>query len=101
MRIILRVLMVIILLVSMTGCIPGPNRLTDNPDESGNVAGFWRGLWHGFISLFTFLLSLFSDHIRIYEVHNNGNWYNFGFMLGMMSFFGGGSGGACRRARRH
>jgi hypothetical protein len=64
-----------------------------------NTAGFWKGLWHGFIALFTFVFSLFSDNINVYEVHNNGGWYNFGFILGVMMFFGGGSGGACRRSK--
>jgi hypothetical protein len=94
-----------ILLVVLLSCAPGPNELADSPDDSGEVAGFWRGLWHGFIVLFTFVVSLFSDNVRMYEVHNNGNWYNFGFVLGMMVFFGGGGGGAgrgswCRPSRR-
>jgi hypothetical protein len=37
----------------------------------------------------------------MYEVHNNGGWYDFGFILGMMIIFGGGAGGAqARRPRR-
>ena len=47
------------------------------------LAGFWPGLWEGLISPITFFVSLFSDKVGIYEVHNNGNWYNFGFMLGV------------------
>jgi hypothetical protein len=101
MKIIVIFISMIVIVLMISGCVPGPNQLTNTSDDTGNVAGFWRGLWHGFISLFTFILSLFSDHVRMYEVHNNGNWYNFGFLLGMMSFFGGGGGGAGRRARRH
>lgn len=81
------------------GCTAGPNDVADTPDAGGNVAGFWHGLWHGFIVLFTFIISLFSESVRIYEVHNSGNWYNFGFLLGMMAFFGGGGGEANRRSR--
>jgi hypothetical protein len=33
-------------------------------------------------------------------VHNNGNWYNLGFLLGVVIIFGGGGGGACRRSQR-
>ena len=40
------------------------------------------GLWHGFISPVTFVISIFSRNVRLYEVHNNGTWYNFGFVLG-------------------
>jgi hypothetical protein len=48
-------------------------------------------------------VSLFNDNVNIYEVHNNGNWYNFGFMLGVLIVFsgsGGGSGQAVRSRRR-
>lgn len=82
------------------GCAPGPNELVDSPAEDGKVAGFWQGLWHGFIALFTFIISLLSDNVCFYEVHNSGNWYNFGFLLGVMIFFGGSGGGAHRRSRR-
>lgn len=54
------------------------------------MAGFWLGLWHGIIAPVTFLISLFTDNVNIYEVHNNGNWYDFGFVLGAGILFGGG-----------
>jgi hypothetical protein len=88
------------LLLSMVGCAAGPNAFVDSPDEDGDVAGFWQGLWHGIISPFAFLISLFSDTIHIYEIHNNGGWYNFGFLLGASMIFGGSGGGAARRRRR-
>jgi hypothetical protein len=66
---------------------------------STQLAGFWLGLWHGLISPITFLVSLFNDHVSIYEVHNNGGWYNFGFMIGVSAIFGGGPGSASRRRR--
>ena len=84
------------LIVTIVSCAPGPNELTDQPEDS---AGFLKGLWHGFIVLFTFIISLFSENYSIYEVHNNGNWYNFGFLLGMMAFFGGSGGEATRRTK--
>jgi hypothetical protein len=28
--------------------------------------------------------------VNIYEVHNDGNWYDFGFVLGAGILFGGG-----------
>jgi len=28
--------------------------------------------------------------VNFYEVHNNGGWYNFGFVLGAGILFGGG-----------
>ena len=86
--------------VTMAGCAPGPNQLADSPDEAGEVAGFWKGLWHGVIAPITFVVSLFSDSVHVYEVHNSGNWYNLGFLLGTAIIFGGGGGGAGRRSRR-
>jgi hypothetical protein len=55
------------------------------------IHGFWWGLLHGFISFFTFIISLFKDEVAVYAFNNNGGWYDFGFILGIMSFYGGGS----------
>jgi hypothetical protein len=93
------VFMISMMMLAISGCAAGPNELVNIPDEEGKVAGFWQGLWHGFISPFTFLISLFSDTVHIYEIHNNGGWYNFGFLLGASIIFGGSGGGAARRRR--
>jgi len=52
-------------------------------------AGFWGGLWHGLIAPITFLVSLFTSGVSIYETNNNGRWYEFGFMLGIVGYFTG------------
>jgi hypothetical protein len=52
-------------------------------------AGFLAGLWHGLISPITFVVSLFYPSVRIYEVKNDGLWYDFGFILGVSAAFGG------------
>jgi len=83
----------------LAGCAPGPNALVNTAAASGGVAGFWLGLWNGIISPITFIISLFNSHVQIYEVHNNGGWYNFGFLLGISIIFGGG-GASTRRSRR-
>ena len=54
------------------------------------VAGFWAGLWHGLICIITFIISLFTDSVGVYEINNNGNWYNFGFVLGIIISLGHG-----------
>ena len=36
----------------------------------------------------------------MYEAHDNGGWYNFGFLLGASIILGGGAGGASRRRSR-
>jgi len=85
-------------LLFMTSCAAGPNSMEDSQNKQGKVAGFWSGLWHGFISFFTFIISLFTDKVNVYEVHNSGNWYNFGFILGVMIFFSGSGGGVCKKS---
>lgn len=72
--------------------VAGPNELENSVNEKGEIAGFWRGLWHGLIAPFAFLTSLFKEDVGLYEAHNNGNWYNFGYILGMMIVLGGNSG---------
>ena len=72
-------------LVLLVACSPYGNNVEHVPNVVGNVAGFWLGLWHGIIAPITFFLSLFMDSVNIYEVHNNGGWYNFGFFLGLGS----------------
>ncbi len=79
---------VLLILLSTWACTAGPNNF-ENTAGIMDTAGFWKGLWHGFISLFTFIFSLFRDNVNIYEVHNNGGWYNFGFILGVITFYGG------------
>lgn len=98
-----RFMLIVLLLLALAlvaGCTAGPNALEGQADGEGDVAGFWMGLWHGFIVLFTFIASLFTDKVTIYDVHNSGGWYNFGFLLGAMAFFGGGGkGSGCGRRR--
>jgi hypothetical protein len=81
----------------VTACAAGPN-VASNVDD---VAGFWKGLWHGLIYPVTFIISLFTDNVNIYEVRNNGNWYDFGFVAGiglLHTVFG--AGGRTSRRRR-
>lgn len=94
------ILAAVVVLLALAGCAAGPNTLQGSPDPEGDVAGFWLGLWHGIIAPITFIISLFSDTVEMYDVHNNGGWYNFGFLLGVMIIFGGGGGGTCRGRRR-
>jgi hypothetical protein len=92
-------LLATVVLLSLAACAAGPNTAAT---VGADQAGFWLGLWHGLISPVTFLISLFNDHVAIYEVHNNGNWYNFGFMCGVSCVFSGSarSRSAARKSRR-
>jgi len=79
---------------------PGPNPQVDKAAENGRVAGLGTGLWHGLISVVTLVISFFNPAIQMYEVHNSGELYNLGFLIGAILLFGliGFSGG---RGRRH
>ncbi|MEV7961266.1 MULTISPECIES: hypothetical protein [Oerskovia] len=86
--------------LALAACAPGPNPDVGTPTADGSPAGFWLGLWQGVIVPVTFVVSLFTDTVNIYEVHNNGNWYDFGFVLGL-GLFVGGPFGASRGRRNH
>ena len=92
-------IVVILLLLGLTSCAPGPNVQEGVAAQGIDLAGFWLGLWHGIIAPITFVISLFSDTVNVYEIHNNGNWYNFGFVLGAGVLLGGG--GAGSRGRKN
>jgi hypothetical protein len=70
----------------MSGCADSIDvQACIQPSES--VLGFWHGTWHGLISGFSFIGSLFDDSISIYAVNNNGAWYDFGFVGGLFFIF--------------
>jgi hypothetical protein len=55
-----------------------------------DVAGFWSGVWHGFIFPIAWIISLFDANVAVYAVPNSGGWYDFGFFVGVV-FLGVGS----------
>src|SRR5262245_2178799 len=89
----------LLLAVVVTSCLATQTSLT-----SGTPAlvppGFWKGFWHGMIAPIAFIVSLFSDHVRIYASPNTGRWYDFGFMLGIGGFSGGVLAGRKPRKKR-
>ena len=91
------VVVALVLMMILAGCAPGANPSKGMASEHNVVAGFWLGLWQGFIAPFVFVISLFKNGLSIYEVHNNGAWYNFGYLFGLACFFGGGGNRTARR----
>ena len=85
------------LVLVLSGCVAEAN---DAARGGGNADGFWFGLWHGVISPVMFVVSLFRDDVGIYEIHNNGGWYDFGFMFGVSLVFSGAAGSGSAPARR-
>lgn len=82
--------LLLLCIVLLASCAPGPNPgLGTTAAYVGEPANFWFGLWHGMISTFTLIGSFFTPDVNVYEVHNNGFWYNFGFLIGVGSFVGG------------
>jgi hypothetical protein len=63
--------------------LAGPESKYKQPNAK--PAGFWVGYWHGMIAPVAFVVSLFNSKVGIYETHNNGKWYDFGFVLGATS----------------
>jgi hypothetical protein len=72
------------MVVILTGCVPGDETNTD-----GHPAGFFWGVWHGWIAPISLIIGIFNDHVRVYEVHNTGWWYDLGFYLAVASGLGG------------
>ncbi|MFH1728800.1 MAG: hypothetical protein ABIA04_10340 [Pseudomonadota bacterium] len=85
----------LITILFISGCAAGNAKFT-----TSNPAGFFMGLWHGIISVIAFVISLFSDSVRIYESNNTGSWYDFGFLLGVICVYGGGSHASCKQKKK-
>ena len=68
--------------------VAGTNSKYKQPGAS--PAGFWAGVWHGLIAPIVFIVSLFNPSVGIYEINNNGRWYDFGFLIGISGSIGGG-----------
>ena len=90
---------VMLAVLTLTSCAPG-NIRWDQDVTPDNEAGFWAGIWHGLIVVITFIISLFTDRVGIYEPNNSGWRYNLGFIFGLLISMGGGFKGAKRRKKR-
>jgi hypothetical protein len=76
-----------LIVVNLTSCAPS--------GYESHKAGFFPGLWHGFIIVFSLIGKLFGANVGIYADHNTGFTYWLGFIIGIGGFGGGGS--AARR----
>lgn len=90
---VLVILLVIMLGLLLTGCMPGnPRYTTEKP------AGFFWGVWHGWIAPISLIVKLFNPAVLIYETANSGWWYDFGYYIAVAGGFG--SFAFSRRRRR-
>ena len=85
MRKMIQVLCVVSLVsVVLAGCFPGGGSYS-----ADDRAGFFSGVWHGWIAPVSLIVAIFKDGVRIYEPNNTGWWYDFGFYIAVIAGFGG------------
>ena len=84
-KILLVILVCLLVAIIVTGCIPGSNSYTyDSP------AGFFSGIFHGWIAPATLVVGVFNENVRMYEVVNSGWTYDIGFLLALLAMGRGG-----------
>ncbi len=71
------------LIILLSGCLA-----TQSMQPTDNVAGFFMGIWHGWMAPVALIARLFNPSVRIYAVNNTGWWYEFGFYLAIVGGFG-------------
>lgn len=81
---VLFLLLIILTVFLLSSCVPG-----DGTSSISKPAGFFWGVWHGWIAPVSLIMELFNGKYSIYEAFNNGWWYNFGFYIAIISGFGG------------
>ena len=78
-----KIILLMLILIILAGCIPG-----DGKHTAKKPAGFFWGIWHGWIAPISLIWGLFNHSIRLYEVHNSGWLYDLGFYLAIIGGFG-------------
>ncbi|MDR0267278.1 hypothetical protein [Paenibacillus sp.] len=76
-------LLFLVIMTLLTGCVPG-----DGKNSPEDPAGFFWGIWHGWIAPISLIIGLFKSNIRVYEIYNSGWWYDVGFYIAVISGFG-------------
>ncbi len=82
-----------LLMLTLSACLATQSPIARLPSQPS----FLHGLWHGFMAPLSFIISLFTDSVRVYAVPNVGRWYDFGFLLGIGGFSSGIFAGTRRR----
>lgn len=77
-------LLLILVALCLSSCLPG-----DGKNTAASPAGFWTGIWHGWVAPVSLVGGLFNKAIRIYEPQNKGWWYDAGFYIAIIAGFGG------------
>ena len=82
-RKVLLLALLLVLILVLTGCMPGDERYNRSP------AGFFWGVWHGWIAPISLIVQLFNPLVRVYEANNTGWLYDFGIYIALLGGFGG------------
>lgn len=83
-KIVYLIVLAVVVMFALSGCIPG-----DGTYSADKPAGFFWGIWHGWVAPISLIIGIFNHGIRIYEPANTGWWYDFGFYMAIISGFGG------------
>ena len=92
------VALILLMTLLVLSCAPGNERWNQEINP-GHKAGFWAGIWHGLIIIITFIVSLFTKEVGLYEVNNAGWGYNLGFIIGLLFSVGGGLRSTARKKK--
>ncbi len=68
----------------LSGCFPGTGS-----SSRAKPAGFFMGVWHGWIAPVSLVGEFFNPELRLYEQANTGLGYDLGFYCAVISGFGG------------
>lgn len=82
-----KVLLIILILMAvalLAGCTPGSGHY-----DAKSPAGFFSGVWHGWIAPVSLVIGLFDNTTRIYEPINTGWFYDLGYYIAIIGGFGG------------
>lgn len=78
------IILLLVVICLLVGCLPG-----DGKNSIENPAGFFWGVWHGWLAPLSVIIGFFNRTIRVYEVFNRGWSYDVGFYMAVISGFGG------------
>ncbi|MBM7560691.1 hypothetical protein [Fusibacter tunisiensis] len=78
------IVLMLFVVLALTACVPG-----DGKNTSEDPAGFFWGIWHGWLAPLSLIIGIFNKNIRVYEVFNTGWAYDVGFYMAVISGFGG------------
>ncbi len=83
-RLLFSIVLLLVASMSFAGCFP-----VDGGCPGDDRAGFFTGIWHGWIAPVSIVLGIFDSQVRVYEIHNTGWWYDLGYYMAIISGFGG------------